>query len=221
LLKPFLRGRNVKRWTTDYANQFIIKIESSENVNHPWTGKSQEEAECILAKSYPSIFNHFKKYKSALIEREDQGKYYWELRSCVYWSEFDKPKIIYPDIAQRAEFTYDVDKYYLGNTMYMIPAQELWLLAVLNSRLIFWFFTKVSSKIQSDYVRWIAQFVSQIPVVTPLDSRPIEKLVDRILAAKRTNTRVDILTLEQEIDQLVYQLYGLTEKEIAIVEGKA
>jgi len=222
ILKPFLRGRDVKRWNIDYAKQYLIKIESSENVSHPWTGKSQSEAERVFAKTYPSIYNHFKQFRASLINREDQGKYYWELRSCAYWAEFQKPKIIYPDIAQRSEYAFDVSNYYLGNTMYLIPAKEKWLLAILNSRIIFWFYTKISSKIQSDFVRWIAQFTTQIPIAKPnaQQQKAIEKLVGRILAAKRVNPQADTTVLEQEIDRLVYELYGLTEEEIAVVESK-
>lgn len=104
--------------------------------------------------------------------------------------------------------------------MYLIPTNEKWLLALLNSSLIFWFYTKISSKIQSDFVRWIAQFISQIPIAKPTDATQIEKPVEQVLASKRANPQADTSALEKEIDQLVYQLYGLTEEEIRIVERK-
>jgi hypothetical protein len=219
IINPFLRGRDVKRWRLEYADQYLIKIESSENVKHPWSGKSLQEAECIFAQTYPAICAHFKQFREALIRREDQGKYFWELRSCAYYDQFEKPKIIYPDIAQRAEFTYDDDGYYLGNTMYMVPTQEKWLLGILNSKLIYWFYTKISSKIQGDFLRFIAQFVTQIPISLPTNTKSLETLVDRILVAKRDNSMTDMSKLEKEIDQMVYELYGLTEEEIQVAEG--
>jgi adenine-specific DNA-methyltransferase len=220
ILMPFLRGRDVKRWRIDYSDYYIIKFESSENARHLWTGKSLSEGEKIFAESYPAIYSYMKPYKKALIERDDQGKYYWELRSCAYWGEFLQPKIIYPDIAQRAEFSYDTSGYHIGNTMYMLPTKDLWLLAVLNSKLLYWFYTKLSSQIQNGFVRFIAQFVSQIPIATPANPKKLESLVTKILAAKRADPRGDTSALEEEIDQLVYQLYGLTQEEIDIVEGK-
>ena len=57
ILKPFLRGRDVKRWRTEFAEQYLIKIESSENKDHPWSGKSEKEAEKIFDKTYPAIYD--------------------------------------------------------------------------------------------------------------------------------------------------------------------
>jgi len=113
VIKPFLRGRDVKRWSVDFADQYLIKIESSENKYHPWSNKSsKEEAEKIFAKTYPAIYNHFEQFRSQLIARSDQGKFFWELRSCKYWQEFEQPKIIYPNICKRNEFAWDESGYY-------------------------------------------------------------------------------------------------------------
>ncbi|MFM6209009.1 MAG: type II restriction endonuclease, partial [Planktothrix sp.] len=84
VLKPFLRGRDVKRWRVNFSEQYLIKIESSENKQHPWSGKPAKEAEKIFAKTYPAIYEHFKQFRERLIKRDDQGKYFWELRSCRY-----------------------------------------------------------------------------------------------------------------------------------------
>ena len=77
-------------------NSILIKIESSENVSHQWSGKTAVEAEQIFASSYPAIYKWMNANRKGLIERDDQGKYFWELRSCKYWNEFEQPKIAYP-----------------------------------------------------------------------------------------------------------------------------
>ncbi|MCH8290317.1 Eco57I restriction-modification methylase domain-containing protein [Candidatus Poribacteria bacterium] len=218
ILKPFLRGRDVKRWRVNFAGQHFIKIESSENKQHSWSGKSQGEAEKVFAKTYPAIHAHFEKFRSELVKRYDQGKYFWELRSCGYWGQFDEPKIVYPDIAQAAEFTFDDDGYFLGNTSYLLPTKEMWLLGLLNSKAVFWFYTKTSTQIRGGFVRFIAQYVSQIPVPTIPKDNSIKSLVDQIIDAKRYDPDADVTDLEHDIDQLVYELYGLTSEEIAIVE---
>ena len=107
VLKPFLRGRDVKRWQVNFAEQYLIKIESSENRAHRWSGQSAGEAEQIFANTYPAIHAHFEPFREQLINRYDQGKYFWELRACAYWGEFQQPKIIYPDIAQGTEFAFE------------------------------------------------------------------------------------------------------------------
>ncbi|MFA4836702.1 MAG: TaqI-like C-terminal specificity domain-containing protein [Dehalococcoidia bacterium] len=220
VLKPFLRGRDVKRWKVDFGEQYLIKIESSENKKHAWSGKSEKEAEKVFAKTFPAIHTRFEEFREQLIKRDDQGKYFWELRSCVYWQEFEQPKIIYPDIAKGPEFAFDDNQYHLVNTLYLMPTDQKWLLGLLNSQAVFWFYAKTSSQIRGGFVRFIAQYVSQIPVPVNSDPKPIESLVGQILAAKAKDPTADVSALEGEIDQLVYQLYGLTEEEIGIVEGK-
>jgi adenine-specific DNA-methyltransferase len=76
VLKPFLRGRDIKRWRVEFADQYLIRIESSENRQHPWSGKPKQEAERIFAKTYPAIHAWFERFRSKLIDRDDQGKYF-------------------------------------------------------------------------------------------------------------------------------------------------
>ena len=97
----------------------------------------------------------------------------------------------------------------------------MWLLGLLNSKAIFWFYTKTSTQIRGGFVRFIAQYVSQIPIpiITTAQKTSISKLVNQILAAKRPDPDADVSELEKEIDQIVYLLYDLTPEEIAIVEG--
>ena len=221
VLKPFLRGRDVKRWQVNFAEQYLIKIESSENRAHLWSGQVAAEAEHILASTYPAIHAHFESFREQLINRYDQGKYFWELRACAYWEEFQQPKIVYPDIAQGTEFSFDDDGHFLGNTSYLLPTKEMWLLGLLNSKAVFWFYTKTSTQIRGGFVRFIAQYVSQIPIpsIKPEQKVLIGKIVNQILDTKRADPNADVSKLENEIDQIVYLLYHLTPEEIDIVEA--
>ncbi len=223
VLKPFLRGRNVKRWQIRDGGEYLIKIESSENSLHPWSGKPEKEAEKIFAKTYPAVHGWLNQYRGALVKRDDQGKYFWELRSCAYWECFAKEKIIYPDIYEHQSFAIDTDGYYSGNTSYFIPTRERWLCGLLNSRVVEWFYSQVSNKVRGGYLRAFTDYMKQIPIppATPSQQTAVAAVVDRILAAKKRDSEVDTSPLEREIDQLVYRLYGLTEEEIAIVEGRA
>ena len=143
------------------------------------------------------------------MKRDDQGKYYWELRACKYWDEFEKPKIIYPDIAKRPEFAYDEEAFYLVNTLYLLPTDEKWLVNLLNSSIVFWIYTKISSKIRGGFVRFIAQYVSQIPI--PNNSK--KKLFSRYIQENFNNLDM----LEQENDARIAHLYGLTEEEYDLI----
>ena len=83
----------------------------------------------------------------------------WELRSCTYYEEFEKPKIVYPDIAQELKFSWDESVKILGNTAYIIPTNEIWLLGLLNSMTTLWLYLKISSTIQGGFVRFIYQYM--------------------------------------------------------------
>jgi hypothetical protein len=237
ILKPFLRGRDVKRWQTNFAEQYLIKIESSENKSHPWSGKTEEEAEKCFANTYPAIHEHFHSLRGIELDepdarncrnkfeqlqrRDDQGRFFWELRSCAYWNEFDQPKIIYPDIYEHQSFTWDESGNYAANTCYFIPSKEKWMTGLLNSQTVEWFYSNVSNKVRGGYLRAFSDYMKQIPIpaATPEQQKPVERLVERILSAKKQDAGADVSALEREIDQRVYALYGLTEDEIRLVEG--
>ncbi|MEG4420787.1 TaqI-like C-terminal specificity domain-containing protein [Microcoleus sp. LAD1_D5] len=226
VLKPFLRGRDVKRWYVDFSEQYLIKIESSENKSHPWSNKTEKEAEKIFAKTYPAIYKRFsfKDFRDKLIARSDKGKFFWELRSCSYWQEFEQPKIIYPDIYEHQNFTIDRVGFYAGNTCYFIPTSELWICGLLNSLVIEWFYTMVSNSIRGGYLRAFSDYMKQIPIPTATEpeKKIIEILVDYVLylttalkdipsqgagLEQASTDKVMTQYFENIINALVYELY--------------
>ncbi|MDP8245156.1 MAG: TaqI-like C-terminal specificity domain-containing protein [Candidatus Hinthialibacter antarcticus] len=225
VLKPFLRGRDVKRWCVDSKDLWLIYI--------PWhfplhlksnIKGASEEAEKAFKKQYPAIYRYLLNFKDKLAARnqaETGIRYEWyacQRWGAEYWREFEKPKIIYPDIAKKPEFSYDPDGYLLANTLYLIPSDTTVLSGFLNSKVLFWYYTKLSSQIRGDFVRFIAQYVSQLPISTTNDTKQIEKRVTKILDIKEDNPVADVTELEQEINELVYKLYGLTKGEIKYIE---
>ncbi|MDZ4164147.1 MAG: TaqI-like C-terminal specificity domain-containing protein [Smithellaceae bacterium] len=107
-----------------------------------------------------------------------------------------------------------------GNTAYIIPTNDIWLVGLLNSKLLWWFYLYLSASIRGGFVRYIGQYMEQLPIppATATQKIPIIERVRQILAAPDSPA---VPHLEAEIDRLVYKLYGLTEDEIAIVEGLA
>ena len=136
--------------------------------------------------------------------------------------KFESPKIFFAEIATEGQFTLDAANQYCDTTGYIIGSYSSYLVGVLNSKLVTFFFSKISSEIRGGFLRWKRQYVEQIPIpeVSEGAQQPIISLVTRILSAKQTDSKSDTTVLESEVDALVYGLYGLTEEEIAIVEGK-
>jgi len=222
IIKPFLRGRDVKRWRVNFAEQYLIKIESSENKTHPWSHKPEDEAETVFAQTYPAVHRWFQQFREQLINRYDQGAYWWELRACKYWDEFENSKILYPDIYEHQSFAFDKDGYYCANTCYFIPVPEKWLVGLLNSSLVESYYERMSSRIRGGYLRAFTQYLAQLPVpeISSHNKTQLESLVEQILSAKATDPNADVTELEKEINQLVHKLYNLTEEEIAAVQDK-
>ena len=97
-----------------------------------------------------------------------------------------------------------------------------YLLAVINSTLISFIKTTDSTSAKKDdFTQLTLNDIRQlrIPEVNSRQIKSFENLVDKILLAKKSDPKADTTALEKAIDQLVYQLYGLTEEEIKIVEG--
>jgi hypothetical protein len=94
------------------------------------------------------------------------------------------------------------------------------LLGIINSKLIAYFFIKKYNKQDLVFPEIRIYELSSLPIKIPANKSDLEKLVDQILTVKKSHPNADTTILEQQIDQLVYELYGLTEAEIKIVEGK-
>ena len=221
LIKPLLRGRNLHRWKAESANEYLITIASSTNREWPWSdASSNSEAEQIFAETYPMIYQHLSGYRDRLVARDDQGVFYWELRSCSYYDEFEKPKIIYPDISPIMRACYDVENAYCLQTTYILPTDDLSLLAILNSQLVDWYarhkFQSLNDPWAGGGLRFIAQYMKHVPIAerTAAQKAALSRLVEQILADPQSDA---VREIEREIDALVYRLYGLTDSEIELI----
>jgi len=220
VLKPFLRGRDVKRWRVQFDEQYLIKIESSENKKHPWSSKNDTEAELIFAKTHPAVFEWLKEQRKALKARYDQGHYYWELRSCDYWKQFTRSKIVIPAIANDVEYAIDCDGYYSNDkTSICVVDQPEFVCALLNSKILWWVLRQTAATKQGGFYEFKPMYVSQLPIAVgneELEAR-ITKCAARLIAKRKVDPKAYVDDLEAEIDALVANFYGLTEDEFRMV----
>jgi hypothetical protein len=209
VLKPWLRGKDIKRWQVCNPDLYLCYI--------GWE---------LPIEKYPAIYSHLKGFRDQLKARPEvmEGRVPWYALSRYasdYWEEYERPKIIYPDIYEHQTFAFDSKGFYSGNTTYFIPAEDKWLSGLLNSHTVEWFYSLVSNKVRGGYMRAFSDYMRQVPIPPPSNPNPIESLVGQILAAKAVDPAADVSALEHEIDLLVYGLYDLTPEEIAIVEGNS
>lgn len=144
------------------------------------------------------------------------------LDNIAYWQEFETPKILYQEIATYQAFSWDDTGTYSNNKTFLIPDASYYLLAILNSKITWFFLDYTVGKMAGGTYAMQTPYVSQIPIAKSTEPHGtlLEQIVNQILTTKKSNPQADITALEAEIDRLVYQLYGLTEQEIKIVEGK-
>lgn len=216
IIKPYLRGRDVERWGIKYADLYLIKIESSENKKHVWSDKKAKAAEQSFAATYPAIYSRFRDFRESLISRDDQGRFYWELRSCKYWPEFEEPKIISTKISIRPTFMLDSDGRYLGNTGYFLPAlsESRYVLALLNSSAFHLYAKKVFVEKQNGWFEIQPQGLEAFPIPAASEEEKITitRIVDYVLFLKANATsesRENLMSeyFETIINALVYELF--------------
>jgi len=206
IIKAFLIGKDIKRYQKPASKNYLI-----------FTRRG------IDIEKYPTVKSYLNNYYDKLIPGigRKNGNYLWyEIQDTVaYYQEFDKPKIIYPNICRRPEFTYDTEGIYTNQKCFIIPTNDKYLLGVLNSSVTFFLFKSILPKLRGDFYEPSYLYLKDFPIAIPDETKreAITILVDQILENKQSD--IDTTPLEAEIDQLVYQLYGLTEEEIKIVEG--
>jgi hypothetical protein len=135
-IEPLVVGDDIRQYNIRYQDRYLLKIPSG------WTSKQsgyddEDSAWEWFRNEYGSIAEHLSGYEGKARERYDQGDFWWELRPCDYYYIFESPKIIYPEIAMEPRFTIDYDGYYPNNKCYVIPRDDPYLLAILNSELMF------------------------------------------------------------------------------------
>ncbi|MGI4833051.1 MAG: TaqI-like C-terminal specificity domain-containing protein [Janthinobacterium lividum] len=125
--------------------------------------------------------------------------------------EFEKPKVLFPDIAPVLSFTLDTDANYSANTVYFLSTDNLFLLGVLNSAPIDIFFRSLTNTIRGGYLRFFKQYLEQLPIphATPAEQAAIAALVTQILAVKAADPAADTRAAEAAVDAAVAALYGV------------
>ncbi|MBD3796114.1 MAG: class I SAM-dependent DNA methyltransferase, partial [Epsilonproteobacteria bacterium] len=233
IIKPILRGRDIKRYSYKWAELWMIFIHwhfpLHEDMSIQGVSKKAEEE---FQKQYPSIYAHLLQYKDALSKRnkEETGiRYEWyALQRCAatYYSEFEKEKVVYSEIVRQPQFHFDTENFYVEATSFLMTGRSVkYICGLLNSKPVTYFFKQwyAGGGLGEDGYRYKKAFLEKVPLppITPSNQpivSQIEGLVDKILEAKKQDPKADTTKWEREIDDLVYSLYELTEEEIRIIE---
>jgi adenine-specific DNA-methyltransferase len=236
IIKPFLAGRDVKRYQPLQSDKFLIFAKRG-----------------IDIEKYPAIKNYLLQFKDQLKPKPKDwkggewngrkpGSYLWyEIQDAVdYYKEFEKPKIIYPNICKQPEFTFDTNGWYSNQKCFIISLDDKYLLGVLNSKLNYFLFEKYLPKLRGGFFEPSYVFFKDFPIKQIDPTNKSEKsLHDEIVQLVKTMLQLQqqkqSATLPEQIQQLeqriaytddkinekVYVLYGLSKEEVGVVEGAA
>ncbi|GAA7118858.1 class I SAM-dependent DNA methyltransferase [Helicobacter pylori] len=225
LIKPILRGKDIKRYSYEWAGEWVI------NTHNGYTSNLKSKIPPIDIEKYPALKSHLDSHWDTIATRSDQGDTPYHLRNCAYLEDFEKEKIVYGEIVQEPRFYLDngeceLGYFYAEATSFILTGEHLhYLLGMLHSKLITFTFKTfyAGGGLGKSGYRYQKAFIERLPIpkITPQNQKLANKITDcakAILEAKEKDPKANTQELEKEIDALVYQLYHLTDEEIKIIE---
>ena len=208
IIYPVLKGKNVDKYKINFEQNYILATKNGIDVKN----------------DYPDIYNYLVKRNTDLNgsveKRYDQGQHWSNLRNCAYYEEFFKEKIIYPEFSSNSSFCWEEGKYFNLDTTWFISGDiNKGLLGILNSKLI-WFYLKIISvQLGSSALRMKKIYLDNLPIadLNESENNILSDIVDRIIELKKQDK--DTKELEDKIDEMVYDLYELTEDEKELIRA--
>ena len=220
LIRPILRGRDIKRYGYDWANLWLIYI--------PWHFPYQfdesiqgasEKAEIAFKEQYPAVYSHMLQYKEPLSKRnkaETGIRYEWyamQRWGAKYWEDFNKPKIMYPNMTKYIPFYFDEKRFYQNDKSFMITgAHVAYLTAFLNSSLFKFCFLDNFPELQGGTRELRKIFFDKIPVL-----QVSNEINDRFIPILKDIQKQYTKQKAQRIDSMLFDLYNLTREERMVI----
>ncbi|MCV3385954.1 Eco57I restriction-modification methylase domain-containing protein [Campylobacter lari] len=221
LIRKMLRGRDIKRYSYEWAGLWVIGTFPSLNID---------------IEQYPSLKSYLSKFLPRIKQSGEKGcrkktsnKWFETQDSIAYYQEFEKEKIVWNPVSGEYLFSYISDPMFFNNSLFMMTSDEVslkYILAFMNSNCYKWLITLKTNLIQTgSYAYGAKDKIEKLPI--PKINSKNEKLanelislVDEILVLKEQDKNANTKTQEDKINSIVYKLYNLTEEEIKIIEGK-
>lgn len=208
LIRPILRGRDIKRYGYNWANLWLI------NTHNGIRGKLER----IHIVDYPAVKAHLDQYWDRISKRADKGDTPYNLRNCAYLEDFNKPKIVWGEISDRSKFAFEAYGSFIpeATTFLMVGSDLPYLLCVLNSPLSEWFFSKVGTTTGVGTVRWKKYTIQEllIPSVNVKLRQLFQQIVEKYVTGNITSEQ-----LSKYSNKILYEVVGLIDEEIEFVEN--
>ncbi|MDR1820097.1 MAG: hypothetical protein LBR15_07650, partial [Methanobrevibacter sp.] len=174
IIKPLLRGRDIHRWSINYQNLYLITTKNG----------------IYVPKEYPTIYEHLKLYEDKLTKRYDKGEYWYNLRNCAYYEEFEKQKIIWSEIRSNLSVAFDKNNFFIDKTCFMLVHNNdnvhflKFLSSLMSSKLLNFAFRKIGSTLGDKGLNLSKIFIEQLPIIiiSKEEQKPLIDLTTEIIA---------------------------------------
>ena len=199
LIRPILRGRDIKRYGYNWAGLWLI------NTHNGIKGRIPR----IDINDYPAVKAHLDQYWDKISKRADKGDTPYNLRNCAYMEDFDKPKIIYPNMTKYMPFAFDKEMYLTNQKCFIITGKFMaYLTAFFNSALFKYCFRDSFPELQGGTRELSKIFFDKIPIYEVSDVQNLQ-FYDAIEDIQKEYTKQKAL----RIDSMLFDLYDLTDEE--------
>lgn len=223
LIRKMLRGRDIKRYSYEWAGLWVIGTFPSLKID---------------IEQYPALKQYLSQFLPRIEQSGEKGcrkktsnKWFETQDNIAYYEEFEKEKIVYPNMNKEFIAFFDNEFFVLNQKCFILSHQSnnkkelLYLTALLNSNVNFYYFKQIGAKLGASGYEMSKIFVEKLPIpkINSKNQKIADELInlaDEILKAKKQNKNASTQELENKINSIVYKLYNLTEEEIKIIEGK-
>lgn len=202
IIKKFLSGRDLSKYSMKWDDTWLINSHNGI--------KSDNIQPINIRDDYPFLYMHFLTYRSELEQRTDQGLSWWNLRDCAYILDFEKPKILWAELSDLPKFVYDDQGYYSNKTTFILTGQRLkYLLLLLNSKLLVWYFSQISTSTGMGTTMWSKYKVEEVPIVQVSDDEnwKFERMATILLFLNGIEERTLSIAFEELANMMVYEIY--------------
>jgi len=201
IIKPFLRGRDVKRWAVQKREEWLIFARRG-----------------IDIEAYPAVKRHLLSFKDGL-EKRKNGTYQWfELQDAIdYYRLLEQPKIVYQEIQFHPAYALETSGMFPSNKVFFLPTADPWILAVLNSPLIWWYSWRYLPHMKDDTLSPVGEKMRVLPIAAPpAEAREMAWQAVKRLGVLEKNAE-EAKALEGRLSAMVNRAYGLTDEEEKLV----
>ncbi|MBV9121945.1 MAG: Eco57I restriction-modification methylase domain-containing protein [Planctomycetes bacterium] len=181
ILRPLLRGRDADRWLPKPSDVMLIHIPSSENVDWPWSKYNENRARKAFKEAYPAIYEFMSAFEEELKARQDQGRFWWEFRSCAYYDKLTGPKLVIQSIAYHSLFCRATPKDMPNNSVFFLPTDDVRILAILNSPFAWSYMYRSFPHKKDEAIAMDSAVVATLPLPPDLAGDALRDRAERLL----------------------------------------